>query len=282
MFTASLGWMVRRLGMGVALVLLAAGLTVPAHGDDAAPVVTFGPASRVLPQPRSTSPPAGRSRSSPPAASRSRITRWCSSTARSTRARPMRRPSSRRSRPSAASSSTARSTATSTRRPGTVEGMSGVVNVTTNQLPVAKFTAKASGQNVTFDASASSDPDGSITKYQWDFDDDGGDRPDHRQRDDDPQARQVVEGHSDRHRQQRRRRRPGVEHGHAAGHGHRQDAAEGQGQLEVAQAVGPDARAARSSRSRRRSRARRRRPSSRAPRRSPPARPRSPPPGRSS
>src|SRR5262249_33072489 len=54
-----------------------------------------------------------------------------------------------------------------------VEGMSGVVNVTTNQLPIAKFTAKASGQNVAFDASASSDPDGTITKYAWDFDNDG-------------------------------------------------------------------------------------------------------------
>ena len=46
-----------------------------------------------------------------------------------------------------------------------------------NQKPVADFTWSpqhpALGQPVTFDASASHDPDGSIASYQWDWDNDG-------------------------------------------------------------------------------------------------------------
>jgi hypothetical protein len=46
-----------------------------------------------------------------------------------------------------------------------------------NAAPTATFTvnntAPAAGQPVEFDASASSDPDGSISQYQWDFDGDG-------------------------------------------------------------------------------------------------------------
>ena len=52
-------------------------------------------------------------------------------------------------------------------------GMKGKITVTTNQLPTASFTVASTGTNVSFDASASSDPDGAITKYQWDFNNDG-------------------------------------------------------------------------------------------------------------
>lgn len=39
----------------------------------------------------------------------------------------------------------------------------------TNKAPVAMFTYTQNGDIVTFDASGSSDPDGSISKYKWDF-----------------------------------------------------------------------------------------------------------------
>jgi YD repeat-containing protein len=47
---------------------------------------------------------------------------------------------------------------------------------TTNKRPTASFQAPASakpGQSVAFDASASKDPDGTITKYEWDLDGNG-------------------------------------------------------------------------------------------------------------
>ncbi len=48
--------------------------------------------------------------------------------------------------------------------------------ITTNRRPLASFQAPASslpGQEVKFDASASKDPDGTITKYEWDLDGNG-------------------------------------------------------------------------------------------------------------
>ncbi len=46
-----------------------------------------------------------------------------------------------------------------------------------NRAPLAAFTATpnpvVSGQSVTFNASTSSDPDGTIAKYEWDLDGNG-------------------------------------------------------------------------------------------------------------
>lgn len=42
-----------------------------------------------------------------------------------------------------------------------------------NQAPIARFTSNRNGKNVTLDASSSSDPDGSIDRYEWDVQADG-------------------------------------------------------------------------------------------------------------
>ncbi|WP_150309282.1 PKD domain-containing protein, partial [Planctomonas psychrotolerans] len=62
-------------------------------------------------------------------------------------------------------------TLTVTDNRGAVSVSTAAINVTTNQLPTASFTAKVSGLAVAVDGTGSTDPDGTITSYSWSFGD---------------------------------------------------------------------------------------------------------------
>lgn len=53
--------------------------------------------------------------------------------------------------------------------PGNLKGVTISDAQATNKAPIAAFTYTNNGTTFTFNASGSSDPDGSITEYQWDF-----------------------------------------------------------------------------------------------------------------
>jgi PKD repeat protein len=55
---------------------------------------------------------------------------------------------------------------------GRLDGMAGTIAVTNNAPPVAKFIARPSGDKISFDASGST-AGSTITAYRWDFDGDG-------------------------------------------------------------------------------------------------------------
>ena len=83
-----------------------------------------------------------------------------------------------------------------------------------NQLPTASFTTTCTDLDCTFDGTGSSDPDGTISSYAWDFGDGAtatGPTPSHTLR-----HGGLLDGHAHRHRQRQR-------HGHLELHvrGHR-------------------------------------------------------------
>ena len=60
-------------------------------------------------------------------------------------------------------------TATAADFSGSLKGVTITDAQATNKAPIASFTYSISGNTVNLDASGSSDPDGSITSYQWDL-----------------------------------------------------------------------------------------------------------------